>query len=139
MPPETRPITDADRELIEEATDLLVEFFAPGRHEVCCALRTGSGRTYSAINLRTAVGTAGVHCEPVCIANAIMDGEESFDTFVAVMREGNEPDGDVVVISACGVCREMIREYDPTADIVIPDDDGPVKTSVTELLPVKAY
>ena len=46
---------------------------------------------------------------------------------------------DAAVISACGVCREMLRDYDPDVDVIVDGEphgfDEPVKRPVTELLP----
>lgn len=134
---DARPITDADEALIEEATAVLADHFRPGRHEVASALRTDSGRTYAAINLVPSVGTAGIHCEPITIANAIRDGETGFDATVAVTYEDRDPARDVRVISACGVCRELVRDFDPGTDILFRDGDRVVKATAVELLPAK--
>lgn len=134
---ETEPLTEADEALIDAAADLLADHYAPGRHEVTSALRTASGRVYTAVNLVPSVGTAGVHCEPITLANAIMDGETAFETSVAVTYADPGDPSEPVVVSACGVCRELLRDFDPDLDIVVPSPDGPVKASVTELLPGK--
>lgn len=134
---ETRPISDADEDLIEEAIEVLQRHFEEGRHEVASALRTASGRTYTAINLVPSVGTAGVHCEPITIGNAILDGETEFDATVAVTYRDRDPERPVRVISACGSCRELIRDFDPGTDVLFRDGSGVSKASVTDLLPAK--
>lgn len=134
---ESRPLTAEDEALIDAAEDVLETHFEPGRHEVSSALRTTSGRVYTAINLVPSVGTAAVHCEPITIGNAVLDGETSFETTVAVTyADPSDPSGPMVV-SACGVCRELLRDFDPTIDVIVPSDPGPVKAAVTELLPGK--
>lgn len=133
-----RELTDEDHELIETATETLAEHFEPGRHEVASALRTGSGEVYTAINLVPGVGTAAVHCEPITIGMAIMDGEAEFEASVAVTYADRDPDGEVVVVSACGVCRELMADFDPDTWVFLPGDDGPAKVPVSELLPKRA-
>lgn len=134
---DVRPLTADDEALIEAATEVLTAHYRPGRHEVASALRTGSGDVHAAINLVPSVGTAAVHCEPITVCNAIMDGETSFETTVAVTYADSTARSEVVVVSACGVCRELLRDFDPEVDVVVPTPDGPVKAAVTELLPGK--
>ncbi len=134
---ETRPLTSDDEALIEAAAGVLADHYEPGRHEVSSALRTASGRVYSAINLVPAVGTAAVHCEPITVGNAIMDGETAFETTVAVTYADPSERARVVVVSACGVCRELLFDFDPTVDVVVPARPEPVKATVAELLPGK--
>jgi cytidine deaminase len=134
---ETRPLTDADTALIDAAAKVLADHFEPGRHEVSSALRTDSGQVYTAINLVTSVGTAAVHCEPITVGKAILAGESAFETTVAVTYADPVEQSRPVVISACGVCRELLRDFDPTIDVVVPGTPDPVKATVTELLPGK--
>ena len=135
---DARELTADDEDLIAAATETLRAHFEPGRHEVASALRTGSGEVYTAINLVPSVGTAGVHCEPITIGMAVLDGETSFEASVAVTYEGRDPGGDVIVVSACGVCRELMRDFDPDTWVLLPGDDGPVKATVADLLPKRA-
>lgn len=131
------PLTDADRELIGAAEDCLEAHFDPERHRVASALRTGEGEVYSAINLTTSVGSAEVHCEPITVANALMDGADHLDATVAVVYPDADPTNDPQVISACGVCRELLRDFDPAIDVIVEGPDGHVKRPVTDLLPAK--
>jgi cytidine deaminase len=147
-----RQIDDRDRELIDAARRAIEGQYRPGRtrtaREVGAALRTASGDVYTGVNLTTDTPRASVCAEPVAIGAAITDGEESFETVVAVLYEpGDNPeyDGDpdaapeYRIISACGVCRELIRDYDPDTDVILHGEshgsDEPVKVPVTDLLP----
>lgn len=134
---DTRPLTADDEALIDAATEVLREHYEPGRHEVASALRTGSGTVYAAINLVPTVGTAAVHCEPITLGNAVLDGESDLETTVAVTYADPEARDEVVVLSACGVCRELLRDFDADLDVVVPSPDGPVAASVSDLLPGK--
>jgi cytidine deaminase len=145
-------LTDADHELIEEATAVIERQYKPGKtrtaRTVGTALRTGEGNVYTGVNLTADTPRASVCAEPVALGAAVANGETDLDAVVAVLYEpSNEPefDGDETdpperrVISACGVCREMLRDYDPTVDVMVDGDphgiDEPVKRPVTELLP----
>lgn len=135
---EQHSLTGADHHLIEEAMELYRERFVPGEHLVTAGLLTASGNTYLGINMRPdIIGNAEIHAEPVALGQAVLARDTDLETSVAVWS-GREGTGEELsVISACGVCRELIKNYDPETMIVIPGDEGPVKCSVTDLLPAR--
>ena len=96
------------------------------------------GTVYTAVNLKSTVDQATVHCEPVTLENALADGHDSFDCSVAVRFRENDPANDPVVISACGVCRELLYDYDPTLDVLVRLDGELRKVALAELLPARA-
>lgn len=149
-------LTDDDRELIEAATAAIEPRYKPGKtrtaRTVGAALRAGDGSVYTGVNLTADTPRASVCAEPVALGAAIADGKTRFETSVAVLyKPYNEPefDGDesdppeTRVISACGVCREMLRDYDPTVDVIVDGGphgvDAPVKRPVTDLLPEMSW
>jgi cytidine deaminase len=145
-------LTSDDDDLIQAATAAIKPQYKPGKtrtaRTVGAALRTADGSVYTGVNLTADTPRASVCAEPVALGSAIADGHTNFETVVAVLYEpANEPefDGDEAdpperrIISACGVCREMLRDYDPNVDVIVDGDphgiDEPVKRPVTELLP----
>lgn len=131
----TEPLTEADRELIEAATALLRKRFEPDRHRCAAAVRTDGGTVYTGINLLPDVGVAGVHAEPIAIGQAVVAGEPDIATSVAVVFEDDDPDDETKVVSACGVCRELIRSFAPDARVIIQSEDALVRVPIAELLP----
>jgi cytidine deaminase len=131
-----KEITDEDRALIAEAETLLEELHDPGRHRCSAALRASSGDIYTGINLITG-GQADVHSEPVALGQAMMAGDAEIETSVAVIYGDDNSSNPMEVVSACGVCRELYDTFAPDVDIIVPDDDGPVKAPLSELLPAK--
>jgi cytidine deaminase len=146
-------LTEADVDLIEQATETIRPVYVPGSEPgaraVGAALRTESGAVYTGVNLTAATPRASVCAEPVAIGEAVTDGETEFDTIVAVlfnpdaevMSEVSEGElfADAAVISACGVCRELIRDYDPSTYVIIRTDEGLQKTRVDELIPALTW
>lgn len=132
----TQPLAEEDVELMEAAEDVLFEHFEPGRHRTGTAIRTTSGNVYTAVSLNTRMGTDAIHAEPIAIGQAILSGDPDIETSVAVQRDP-ENEGETVVVSACGICRELMLNYAPEAMIVVPSGDGPVKAPLSELLPAK--
>lgn len=132
----TKPIDDADRELIAAAETLLRERHVPVRHRCSAALRASSGEIYTGINLITE-GQTDVHSEPVALGRAVTAGDDDIETSVAVIYEDDDASKPMRVISACGVCRELFHAFTPEVDIVVQGDDEPVKVPLSELLPAK--
>ena len=130
-------LTDSDRELIDAAKQALYDRFEPGRFRTSCGLLTESGEIYTSINLVTTIGAAETHCEPIAVGMAIMDGHTEFSTSVAVNFPEDNPEREPQVVSACGVCRELLWDIAPGIDVIVPGAEGPEKVALTELLPAK--
>jgi cytidine deaminase len=146
-----QPLTEADRALIERATDTCQRAFDPAgfdgenAHVVASALRTEDGTVYDGVSLPTSVGRASVCAEPVSVGEAISDGVDrsAFDTVVAVAHPQPQYEYDeVVVIPPCGVCREMLVDYEPDLRVIVPEDEegGPLTVArAGDLLPNRTW
>jgi cytidine deaminase len=119
-----------DIELLEAARTIIRERFEEGRHHVGAALRTKSGAVFSAVHLEASVGRAAVCAEAIALGMAVALGDGSIAAIVAVDRDGN-------VLSPCGICREMISDYAPNANVVVADGDVLRLVAIGELLPFK--
>jgi cytidine deaminase len=119
-----------DLQLIESATSIISLRSKPSLHEVGAALRTRSGKIFSAVNVKANVGRVSVCAEAVAIGMAASAGDTNIERIVAVDKAGT-------VISPCGMCREMISDYAPEAYVIVPGDDGLEVLKVSELLPHK--
>jgi len=147
----TDALTDADRALIDRATDTCQRAFDPtgfdgeSAHVVASALRTDDGAVYDGVSLPTGVGRASVCAEPVSVGEAVSDGvaRTAFETVVAVAHPQPEYDHDeVVVIPPCGVCREMFVDYRPDLRVIVPEaeEGGPLTIERAEnLLPGRTW
>jgi cytidine deaminase len=149
-------LDDRDRELVDRARQAIEGQYKPGQmrtaREVGAALRTRSGAVYTGVNLTADTPRASVCAEPVAVGKAVSDGETAFEAVVAVLyRPGDNPeyDGDPAtapetrIISACGVCRELLRDYDPETDVIVHGEsfgsETPLKVPVTDLLPALSW
>ncbi|MBS1894657.1 MAG: cytidine deaminase [Actinobacteria bacterium] len=134
--PADLPLGRADRELVAAALELLRERAAAGRHEVAAALRTKSGGVHRGLHVESSIGRASICAEGAAIAAAAAAGDTEIETIVAVLAT----DEGWRVVTPCGLCRELIGDYAPTATVI--DYDAaraePVKVvPVAELLPGK--
>ena len=117
-------------ELINFATELIEKRFKENAHYVSAALRTKSGKVYTAVSLEAYVGRIAVCAEAIALGMAAADGDTSIDMIVAVNQQGQ-------VVSPCGMCRELIADYSSDAKIVVPDGRQSKLVSISELLPNK--
>ena len=125
-----------DDELIAAARAVIAARFRPEWHVVGAALRLQSGTIVTGVHLEANVGRIAVCAEAVALGRAVTEhGSSDIATIVAV-RHGE--DGQITVVSPCGMCREMIGDYAPDARVLMPGADGTVSaTSIAALLPGK--
>ena len=119
-----------DQQLIEDAKSIIALRSKPEFHEVGAALRTRTGKIFSAVNVKANVGRVSVCAEAVAIGMAAAVGDTDIERIVAVDHNGR-------VISPCGMCREMISDYAPEAEVIVSGDDGFEILKIGELLPHK--
>jgi cytidine deaminase len=128
------PLDEADEHLIEIARGVLLRHYRPFWHTVAAVLRGRDGRVWTGLHLGSTVGRLQVCAEAVALGRAVLEGDGSIDTAVAVRHpKPEEEDRDIVVVSPCGACRELITDYAPDAFVIVP---GPLKLPVRALLPV---
>jgi cytidine deaminase len=137
------PLSPVDEELIERAQQTVAEAFDPewfgGAPMVGAALRGESGSVYTGVSLPAGVGRASVCAEPGALSNAVEGGEEGLAASVAVRHPLPDEDRDFEVVSACGVCRELLYDFDPGVEILFPTTADPRKAPVEELLPTRHW
>jgi cytidine deaminase len=132
-------LSERDQELIVAARDAIKRRYRNDWQEVGAALRTRDGRIYAGVNLDAYLGRMAVCAEAVALGRAVTEiGETGIETIVAVRHpEPGQSDQEIVVVSPCGSCRELIWDYDRNARVIVPSGNGPVITSIGELLPNK--
>ncbi len=101
-----------DKELIENARAIIAKRFKEDYHHIGAALRTKSGKVFSAVHLEAYVGRVAVCAEAIAIGMAAAAGDTDIDTIVAVNSHGR-------VIPPCGICRELISDYSSNCKVII--------------------
>jgi cytidine deaminase len=130
------PLTEADDALIAAARETLARHYRPFWHMVSAALRGRDGRVWTGIHLGATVGRLQVCAEAVALGRAILEGDGTIETAVAVRHpKPGEDDQSLAIVSPCGACREMILDYDPEARVILPGLLAPIKLPVRALLP----
>ena len=130
-------LTDADHELIAAANDVLARRYRPHWHTVASAIRSQDGRIWTGIHIGATVGRLSVCAEAVAFGRAVMEGDATIATAVAVRHpKPEETDRELAVVGPCGACREMMFDYSPDAQVILRAPEGLVKLSVRGLLPL---
>ena len=132
------PLTTDDADLIAEARAAIARLYRPGWHHIGAAVRLRSGRIVTAVHLEANVGRVAVCAEAVAIGRAIAEGEREFAAIVAVRHpHAGEADQAIRVVAPCGMCRELISDYAPAAEVIYADGGALRKCPVGDLLPAK--
>ena len=135
--PQGLPLDDEDRALLEVAREVLLRHYRPFWHMVAAALRGRDGRVWTGLHLGTTVGRLSACAEAVAVGRAILEGDGSIATVVAVRHpKPEEDDRALAVVTPCGACRELIVDYDPDALVIVPGPLAPLKLPVRALLPL---
>ncbi|MEA2089522.1 MAG: cytidine deaminase [Thermoproteota archaeon] len=134
----TLPITVEDEQLIEAAKHIILKYYKYGKHHIGAALRAKSGKIFTAVSLEANIGRVDVCAEAIVIGKAVSEGENEFDTVVAVRHPNpDEQNQEIRVVSPCGICRELISDYGADTKVIFSDNNELKKCVVLELLPYK--
>jgi len=132
-------LSKKDRELIEAASEAIRERYRDEWQEVGAALRTRDGAIVTGVNIDAYIGRMAVCAEAIAIGRSITQtGDAGIGTIVAVRHpKPSEADRAIKVVSPCGICREIICDYDPKARVIVPNGKGLAVVPITILLPNK--
>ena len=123
-------MVELDEKLIDRARSIIKNRYKEGFHHIGAALRTKSGKEFSAVHLEAHVGRIAVCAEAIAIGMAAAEGDTEIDTIVAVNSQGE-------IVSPCGMCRELISDYSPEAKVIIKENSNYGIVTINELLPQK--
>ena len=132
-------LTEADRALVEAASEAIRKRYRYDWQEVGAALRTRSGKIFAGVSLDAYLGRMAICAEAVALGQAITNaGETGIEMIVAVRHPPPEDkDRPIAVVSPCGACRELIWDYDRNARVIVPGANGPETVAISELIPNK--
>jgi cytidine deaminase len=130
-------LTGDDHELIAAANAVLERHYRPFWHTVAAALRSRDGRIWTGVHIGTTVGRLAICAEAVALGRAILDGDGTVQTAVAIRHpKPEEEDRELAVVPPCGGCREMLLDHAPEAMVIVRDANGLIKLPVRTLLPL---
>jgi cytidine deaminase len=122
-----RQLTDADAELIRRAEELVHVRGDGASHTVAAAARAADGRIITGLNV--AHFTGGPCAEQVVIGTAAAMGIRDLTTIVAANDQGRG------IIAPCGRCRQVLVDYFPDIEVIVPACGSALVTHINDLLP----
>lgn len=120
-------ISAADQALIDQGLALINSLPRTDLHTVAAVVRDLNGKTYEGVNLYHFTG--GPCGEPVALANAAAQRAAPLEVIVAVSVKRQ------TVLAPCGRCRQILFDYHPNIDVLVPTENGVRRVSLRELLP----
>lgn len=126
------------RNMINKAMAARKNAYAPySKFTVGAALLTRDNEIITGCNIENAGFTPGNCAERTAIFKAVSEGKRDFAAIAIIAgKEGQNPDS---YTSPCGVCRQVLREFAVTEELVIimakSEDDYIIKT-LEELFPM---
>jgi len=130
-------LIDGDHELIAAANAVLESHYRPFWHMVAAAIRSQDGRIWTGLHIGTTVGRLSVCAEAVAFGRALLDGDGTIQTAVAVRHpKPEEENRELAVVPPCGACREMILDHAPDALIIVKDANILIKLPIRTLVPL---
>jgi cytidine deaminase len=132
----------ADRELVEMAGDESRHAYAPySGFAVGAAVRTRSGKTYTAANLENASYGLAICAEVAAIAAANAAGDFEVESIAIAGHKFKLPQDSTQVVTPCGRCRQVIFEAAQVSETNVRvfscngDLSEIVESTISELLP----
>ena len=124
-------LSDMDRKLIAAATEAISQRYRDEWQEVGAAMLTRDGRVITGVNIDAYIGRIAVCAEAIAIGRAITEsGDHGIETIVAVRHPKPDEPGKIAVVSPCGICRELIHDYDAKARVIVPDNGRTPKVEI---------
>lgn len=119
------------KELIELAKQARLKAYAPYSNlKVGAALLSSDGHSFSGCNIENASYGLSVCAERVVLIKAVSEGYRDFNQ-LAVVADTSQP------CSPCGLCRQVLFEFNPEMSIVMANLKGEVlEMKAKDLLPI---
>src|SRR3984885_12745210 len=134
--PPSLTLSEADHALIAAAHDVLARHYKPFWHTVAAAIRGRDGRIWTGLHIGTTVGRLSVCAEAVAFGRALLEGDGTIQTAVAVRHpKPEEENRELAVVPPCGGCREMILDHAAEAMVIVKDAASLIKLPIRALLP----
>jgi len=122
------PANQLDIELFEKARDVLNRYGRLDKNSVGAAVRTDKG-IFIGLDLKSRM--TPICAEPGAISAAYSGGAVNLESIVAVCMRGGA--SNIVAISPCGACRELINFHAPDCRVLFQYEEAWIDVQAREL------
>ncbi|KAJ5892149.1 uncharacterized protein N7473_008377 [Penicillium subrubescens] len=122
-------LTPEEIKLVEVAKATIQSISTSDTYSVASAALSADGRTFSGVNVFHFTG--GPCAELVVLGSAAGANAQKLKTIVAVGDDGEKG----VVLNPCGRCRQVLRDLQPSINVVVVKGGKLKSISINELLP----
>jgi len=120
---------DVADELVAAARRARQQAYAPySNFTVGAAVLCADGRIFGGCNVKNASFGATVCAERVALFGAVAAGCRQIEA-IAIAGPGDEP------LPPCGICRQVMAELAPGADVIMAGEERRRATTVADLMP----
>src|SRR5439155_26580047 len=106
-------LSNNDEELIAAATEAITLRYRYDWQEVAAAMRTRDGSIVTGVSIDAYIGRIAVCADAMAIGRAITEpGAHGIEAIVGGRHPEPGGPGKITVVSPCGICRELIHDYD---------------------------
>ena len=111
--------------------------YRPFWHTVAAAVRSSDGHIWTGVHLGATVGRLSICAEPIALGRAVLEGDGTAGTLVAVRHpKPEESVREIAIVPPCGACRDLLLDHAPEAMVIVPGLAGPEKRRLRDLLPM---
>ena len=130
-------LSPKETQLIDIAKKTITDRFHAKQHRLATTILTKDGEITTGINVEGSFGCNDVCAEQIALGVALSKGLTNIETVVTVKHPKQGDDNqELRVVSPCGKCRELLNDYAPNAEVILPDENNNLtKVMVKELLP----
>ena len=124
------------RKLMRAAVEARKNAYAPySGYRVGAALLAEDGRIFTGCNVENAAYSPTICAERCAVCKAVSEGATRFTAIAVVGGRGEVPSD---TCTPCGVCRQVLSEFDPEGqmEVILVNRSGKTKTfTLAELFP----
>lgn len=122
--------------LLQDVARFLDRMASRDRHHIACGIMFSDNTVTLGVNIVSSLGPASVCAEQVALGEALKSAKPRADLVVALratFQHGKRHE----IVPPCGRCRELLWQYTPIAQVVVPRTrDGGVECEAVELVGV---
>lgn len=119
-----------EKQMVQEAIHARENAYAPySNYFVGSSVLAADGKIYSGCNVENAAYSPTICAERVALPSAVAKGQRVFHAVVVASKDGEA--------TPCGVCRQVLFEFNPKMLVITTDPEGNVKHrfKLSDLLP----